>query len=338
MSQPRPATEKSPYFDMENKFGVEFDFHQFIRIEEVTPKEFRAQHINILDYTAIIFNSRHGIDHFFHLCQQMRIVVPESMHYYCISESIANYLQRYIQYRKRKVFFGAHNRFEDVLPAMQRRPSEKYMMVVSDIHNDDTIQMFASHKIQVTPAVMYRTVINDFTKEEKKAKYDMFVLFTPMGVKAFRKNFPKIQDGDKYIGCFGQNTLLALKEEGFTPVVMAPTPECQSITTALEKFLEQNALEVEEVKKPAVKKTTTAKTTATKTTAAKTTATKTAATKTTTAKTAATKTTTAKTTAIKTAATKTTTAKTTATKTTKTTTAKTTAAKKATVKKTEEKA
>lgn len=326
MSQPRPATEKSPYFDMENKFGVEFDFHQFIRIEEVTPKEFRAQHINILDYTAIIFNSRHGIDHFFHLCQQMRIVVPESMHYYCISESIANYLQRYIQYRKRKVFFGAHNRFEDVLPAMQRRPSEKYMMVVSDIHNDDTIQMFASHKIQVTPAVMYRTVINDFTKEEKKAKYDMFVLFTPMGVKAFRKNFPKIQDGDKYIGCFGQNTLLALKEEGFTPVVMAPTPECQSITTALEKFLEQNALEVEEVKKPAVKKTTAAKTTATKpatkatstkTTAAKTTATKTAATKTTTTKTAATKT---------------------ATKTTKTTTAKTTAAKKATVKKTEEKA
>lgn len=317
MSQPRPATEKSPYFDMENKFGVEFDFHQFIRIEEVTPKEFRAQHINILDYTAIIFNSRHGIDHFFHLCQQMRIVVPESMHYYCISESIANYLQRYIQYRKRKVFFGAHNRFEDVLPAMQRRPSEKYMMVVSDIHNDDTIQMFASHKIHVTPAVMYRTVINDFTKEEKKAKYDMFVLFTPMGVKAFRKNFPKIQDGDKYIGCFGQNTLLALKEEGFTPVVMAPTPECQSITTALEKFLEQNALEVEEVKKPAVKKTTAAKATVTK---------------------PATKTTAAKTTAAKTAATKTTTAKTTATKTTKTTTAKTTAAKKATVKKTEEKA
>lgn len=317
VSQPRPATEKSPYFDMENKFGVEFDFHQFIRIEEVTPKEFRAQHINILDYTAIIFNSRHGIDHFFHLCQQMRIVVPESMHYYCISESIANYLQRYIQYRKRKVFFGAHNRFEDVLPAMQRRPSEKYMMVVSDIHNDDTIQMFASHKIHVTPAVMYRTVINDFTKEEKKAKYDMFVLFTPMGVKAFRKNFPKIQDGDKYIGCFGQNTLLALKEEGFTPVVMAPTPECQSITTALEKFLEQNALEVEEVKKPAVKKTTAAKATVTK---------------------PATKTTAAKTTAAKTAATKTTTAKTTATKTTKTTTAKTTAAKKATVKKTEEKA
>lgn len=326
VSQPRPATEKSPYFDMENKFGVEFDFHQFIRIEEVTPKEFRAQHINILDYTAIIFNSRHGIDHFFHLCQQMRIVVPESMHYYCISESIANYLQRYIQYRKRKVFFGAHNRFEDVLPAMQRRPSEKYMMVVSDIHNDDTIQMFASHKIQVTPAVMYRTVINDFTKEEKKAKYDMFVLFTPMGVKAFRKNFPKIQDGDKYIGCFGQNTLLALKEEGFTPVVMAPTPECQSITTALEKFLEQNALEVEEVKKPAVKKTA-AKATAAKTTATKTTAAKTTATKTTTAKTAATKTTTTKTTATKTTKT-----------TTKTTTAKTTAAKKATVKKTEEKA
>ena len=168
ISQPRPATEKSPYYDMEARFGVEFDFHQLIRIEPVTPKEFRAQHVNVLDYTAVIFNSRHGIDYFFSLCKEMRVNVPETMHYYCISESIANYLQKYIQYRKRKVFFGTNNRFEDVLPAMQRRPTERYMMVVSDVHSDDTIQMFASHKITVKPVVMYRTVINKFKRISTK--------------------------------------------------------------------------------------------------------------------------------------------------------------------------
>lgn len=236
ISQPRPATEKSPYFDMEARFGVEFDFHQLIRVEPVTPKEFRAQHINVLDYTAVIFNSRHGIDNFFGLCKEMRITVPETMHYYCISESIANYLQKYIQYRKRKVFYGANNRFEGVLPAMQRRPTERYMMVVSDVHSDDTIQMFASHKITVTPVVMYRTVINKFEPNELP-RYDMYVLFTPKGVEAFFANFPNLKREEYYMACFGQTTMQALEEHGVNPDVLAPSKEYHSITAALEDFL-----------------------------------------------------------------------------------------------------
>ena len=248
VSQPRPATEKSPYFEIADKYGVKIDFHQFIHIEQMTPKEFRTQHINILDYTAVIFNSRLGIDHFFSLCEQMRINVPESMHYYCISESIANYLQKYIQYRKRKVFFGNNNRFEDVLPAMQRRPTEKYLMVMSDVHSDDTIRMFASHNIVVKPAVMYRTVINNFADSEKK-NYDMFVLFTPMGVKALKANYPQLKRAKHIIACMGNSTIVAMREEGFgEPDIIAPTKQYASITAAIDDFLAKNAEEEEQKK------------------------------------------------------------------------------------------
>ncbi len=239
VSQPRPATEKSPYFDMEARYGVHFDFRQLIRIEQVPVKEFRATHINILDYTAVLFNSRHGIDHFFSLCEQLRITVPETMHYYCISESVANYLQKYIQYRKRKVFFGPNNRFEDVLPAMQRRPNERYMMVLSDVHTDNVIQMFATHGISVTPVVMYRTVVNTFEEKNRK-HYDMFVVFTPKGVEAFRKNFPDFKPGKQLIACMGQNTAQAFAEEGMVPDAMSPSKEYPSITSAIDALLLKN--------------------------------------------------------------------------------------------------
>ena len=244
VSQPRPATEKSPYFDMEARYGVHFDFRQLIRVEQVSTKEFRATHINILDFTAVLFNSRHGIDHFFNLCEQLRVNVPETMHYYCISESVANYLQKYIQYRKRKVFFGPNNRFEDVLPAMQRRPTERYMMVLSDVHNDDVIRMFASHGIKVTPVVMYRTVVNHFPESEKR-NYDMFVLFTPKGVDSFRENFPNFKQGKQLVACMGQNTLQALTDAGIKPAAMAPSKEHTSITSAINELLFNNEKEFE---------------------------------------------------------------------------------------------
>ena len=227
---------------MENRYGVHFDFRQLIRVEQVSPKEFRATHINILDYTAVLFNSRHGIDHFFSLCEQMRVSVPDTMHYYCISESVANYLQKYIQYRKRKVFFGPNNRFEDVLPAMLRRPAERYMMVFSDVHNDDVIQMFASHGINITPVVMYRTVINHFPENEKK-NYDMFVLFTPKGVDSFRENFPDFNPKRQLVACMGQNTAQALNDVGITPNALAPSKEHSSITSALNELLLNNEKE-----------------------------------------------------------------------------------------------
>lgn len=238
VSQPRPATEKSPYFDMEARYGVQIDFKQLIRVVGLTAKEFRTQHINPLDYTAIIFNSRHGIDHFFRLMEEMRISIPEDMHYYCISELIANYLQKYIQYRKRKVFFG-NNKFEDVLPAMNRRPTEKYLMVVSDVHSDDVINMFASHNITVQPAVMYRTESVEIAQEELK-EYDMFVLFTPTGVHALQRNLGEFEQGEKVMASFGAGTAAAMREIGWRIDVEAPSPQCPSITMAVDKFLENN--------------------------------------------------------------------------------------------------
>ncbi len=240
VSQPRPTTEKSPYFDMAKRYGVNFHFHQFIRIEELTPREFRAQHINILDYSAIVFNSRHGIDHFFHLCQEMRVSIPESMHYYCISESVANYLQKFIQFRKRKVFFGANNKMEELVPMMLRRPKDTFLMILSDVYNDEVIKMFADHKITVRPAIMYRTVNNDLSEEQKAINYDMFVLFTPTGVQSFTKNYPDFEQGERVMACFGTSTAQALREAGIRIDVEAPTKECPSITAAIDAFLKEN--------------------------------------------------------------------------------------------------
>ncbi|MBO7408685.1 MAG: uroporphyrinogen-III synthase [Paludibacteraceae bacterium] len=238
VSQPRPATEHNPYAEMESKYGVTFDFRQLIRIEGLNAHEFRQQRINPLDYTAVILNSRLGIDHYFRLMQELRLQVPDSMHYYCISEAVGNYLQKYIQYRKRKVFAAEHNNFEDLLPAMNRRPQEKYLMVMSDVHNDDIINMFAEHKIEVKPAVMYRTVSVEWKKEEP-FDYDMIVLFTPSGVQSIKRNFPDWEQGDTLIAAFGQNTVQALEDAGFHADIKVPTPECPSITAAIEKRLEQ---------------------------------------------------------------------------------------------------
>ncbi len=239
VSQPRPMSDRNPYADMEARFGVSFDFRQLIHVEGLDAHEFRQQRINPLDYTAVLLNSRLGVDHYFRLCEELRLKVPETMHYYCISEAVANYLQKYIQYRKRRVFFSEHNNFEDLLPTMNRRPTEKYMMIMSDIHNDNTINMFAGHKITIQPAVMYRTVATEWPKD-KPFNYDMLVLFTPTGVASIHKNFPDWTQGDTLLACFGQNTVAAAEEDGLRVDIKAPTPECPGITTAIERYLEEH--------------------------------------------------------------------------------------------------
>ena len=238
ISQPRPQVERNPYSGMENEFGVQCDFHQLIKIEGIGVREFRDQHIYLEDYTAVIVNSRLGIDHYFRMAEEMRFSVPESMHYYCISEAVCNYLQKYIQYRKRKVFVAENNRFEDLLPAMHRRPQEKYLMVMSDVHNEETLNMFAENNIVVKPAIMYRTVASEWPKD-KPFDYDMIVLFTPSGVAALRKNFPNWEQGDTVIAAFGANTVAALEEAGLRVDIKAPSPKYPSITTAIKDFLEK---------------------------------------------------------------------------------------------------
>ena len=236
MSQPKPTSEKSPYYDIANEYGVDIVFRPFIKVESVSAKEFRQQKVSILDYTAIVFTSRHAIDHFFHLCEELRVSIPETMKYFCVTESIALYIQKYVQYRKRKVFFGATGKIEDLIPSMVKHKAERYLVPMSDVHNDEVKNLLDKAKLQHTEVVMYRTVSNDFAPDEP-FDYDMLIFFSPVGVAALQKNFPDFKQGDIAIGCFGPATAKAARDAGLRLDVEAPTPAAPSMTGALEMFL-----------------------------------------------------------------------------------------------------
>ncbi|MDD6472934.1 MAG: uroporphyrinogen-III synthase [Bacteroidales bacterium] len=236
VSQPKPTTEKSPYFDIANKYNVEIVFRPFIKVERLTSKEFRQQHISVLDHTAVVFTSRHAIDHFFNLCADLRLTIPETMKYFCTSESIALYIQKYVQYRKRKVFFGATGKIEDLVPCMVKHKVENYLIPMSDVHNDDTKNLLDKHKLRHTECVMYRTVSNDFTPEEA-FDYDMLIFFSPAGIASLKKNFPDFEQKKIAIGTFGSITAQAAINAGLHLDIQAPNPEAPSMTAALEQFL-----------------------------------------------------------------------------------------------------
>ena len=242
VSQPKPATEKSPYFDIAEKFGVEIDFRPFFKVEPLTSKEFRQQKISILDHTAVVFTSRHAINHFFHLCEELRVAIPETMKYFCVTEAIAVYLQKYIVYRKRKIFFGQTGKVEDLAVVIGKHPKEKYLIPVSDIHKEDLISLLEAKKISYTKAVMYRTVSNDF-EDNEKFDYDMLVFFSPSGISSLLKNFPNFEQKDIKIGCFGPTTAKAIKDAGLRLDMEAPTPEAPSITAALGIYLKKQQSE-----------------------------------------------------------------------------------------------
>ncbi|MCC8172821.1 MAG: uroporphyrinogen-III synthase [Parabacteroides sp.] len=238
VSQPKPASEKSPYFDIAEKYGVEIDFRPFIKVEPLSSKEFRQQKVSILDHTAVIFTARTAIDHFFHLCEELRITIPETMKYFCMTEAIAVYLQKYIVYRKRKIFYGQSGKLDDLVAVIAKHPKEKYLVPLSDVHKDDLLSMLEAKKINFTKAVMYRTVSNDFAADEK-FDYDMLVFFSPAGITSLMKNFPNFKQEDIKIGCFGPTTAKAVKDAGLRLDVEAPTPEAPSMTAALEMYLKK---------------------------------------------------------------------------------------------------
>lgn len=240
VSQPKPTSEKSPYFDIAEKYGVKIDFRPFIKVESLSAKEFRQQKVSILDHTAIVFTTRHAIDHFFNLCVELRVTIPETMKYFCTSETIALYIQKYVQYRKRKVFFGATGKFADLVPLMVKHNTEKYFVPMSDVHNDEVKDLLDKNKIQHTEAVMYRTVSNDF-KPEEMSDYDMLVFFSPAGIQSLMKNFPGFEQKDIAIGCFGPTTAKAIKEAGLRLDLEAPSAAAPSMPAALDLFIgEQN--------------------------------------------------------------------------------------------------
>lgn len=236
VSQPKPASEKSPYFDIAAKYGVHIDFRPFIKVEPLSSKEFRQQKVSILDHTAVVFTARTAIDHFFHLCEELRVAIPETMKYFCMTEAIAVYLQKYIIYRKRKIFYGQNGKIDDLVTVIGKHAKETYLVPVSDVHKDDLLSILEAKKIKHTKAVMYRTVSNDFAADEK-FDYDMLVFFSPSGIASLLKNFPNFEQQDIKIGCFGPTTAKAVKDAGLRLDVEAPSPEAPSMTAALELYL-----------------------------------------------------------------------------------------------------
>ena len=238
VSQPQPSSEKSPYYDIASRFDVELVFRPFIKVEGISAKEFRTQHVSILDYTAIVFTSRHAIDHFFTLAKELRVAIPEDMKYFCVTETISLYIQKYVQYRKRKVFFGTTGKIDDLIPTMVKHKNEKYLVPMSDVHNDVISQMLDAKKLQHRECVMYRTVSNDFTPEEVKAfDYDMLLFFSPAGIEALMKNFPDFQQDKIAIGTFGPTTAKAAREAGLRLDIEAPSEKYPSMTGALQHYL-----------------------------------------------------------------------------------------------------
>ena len=241
VSQPKPSSEKSPYYDIAERFGVELVFRLFIKVEGISSREFRTQKVSILDYTAIVFTSRHAIDHFFTLAKELRVNIPEDMKYFCVTETIALYIQKYVQYRKRKVFFGSTGRVDDLLPTMLKHKTEKYLMPMSDVHNDSLTNLLDSKKLIHKEVVMYKTVSNDFTEEEVKAfDYDMLIFFSPAGIESLTKNFPHFDQGKIAIGTFGPATSKAVKDAGLRLDLEAPSEKYPSMTGALQHFLLMN--------------------------------------------------------------------------------------------------
>lgn len=237
VSQPYPSSEKSPYFDIIRKFGVELTFKPFIRIESLTTKEFRAQKIAISNFTAIVFTSRTAVDHFFKLAEELRAKPTEDMQYFCMNETIALYLQKYIVYRKRKVHFSKVGKIEDLALVMKKHNDEKFLMPVADVHKED-LTCFTKAKVQVTTTVMYRTVSSDITPEEI-ASYDMLIFFTPAGIQSLFDNDPNYQQGDQVIGLFGPSTAKAAEAKGLRIDAQGPTPECPSMAGVLQNYLQQ---------------------------------------------------------------------------------------------------
>ena len=238
MSQPKPASEKSPYYEIAEKYGVKIEFRPFIKVEGISAKEFRQEKVSILDHTAVIFTSRHAIDHFFNLCTELRVTIPETMKYFCVSETIALYIQKYVQYRKRKIFFGNTGKIDDLIPAVVKHNTEKFLVPMSDVHNDEIGNILDKNKINHTEAVMYRTVSNDFTESES-FDYDMLVFFSPSGISSLMKNFPDFEQKDIKIGCFGTTTAKAVRDAGLRLDLEAPSVEAPSMTAALDLFIKE---------------------------------------------------------------------------------------------------
>ncbi len=237
VSQPKPLTAKSPYFDLAERCNIKIDFRPFIQVEGVSAKDFRQARIHILDHTAVIFTSRTAIDHFFRISQELRLTIPDSMKYFCISEATAYYLQKYIVYRKRKIFHGK-GKFSDLVSLMKKHKDEQFLVPLSDIHKQEIPELLEKGGFKFTKAIFYRTVGSDLS-DLRDVNYDILVFFSPSGIKSLFQNFPDFKQNETNIACFGPATANAVREAGLRLDIEAPTAQAPSMTMALEEFIKK---------------------------------------------------------------------------------------------------
>ena len=237
ISQPQPTEiAKTPYGEMMKKYGVNFTFEKFIKMADVSASELRQDHIKLPEYTAVILTGRNAVDHFFRVAKEMRYNVPETLKYFCINESTALYLQRYVQYRKRKIFFG-NQTLPDLIEIMKKHKDEKYLYCCSDISSDNSVAMLTEANLNFTKAVIFRTVSVDLKDVIKIGDYDMLVFFSPAGIHSLKENFPDYVQGETAIGGFGESTCRAITDAGFEFNFHAPTETAPSMTMAIEEFI-----------------------------------------------------------------------------------------------------
>jgi uroporphyrinogen-III synthase len=237
VSQPEPQNPKSPYFELARKYNLKIEFKPFNQVEGISVKDFRQQKINLLEFTAVIFTSKTGIDHFFRVCNEMRVVVPDTMKYFCITENVAFYLQKYIVYRKRKIFHGK-SKFQDLIDIIIKHREDNYFVPLSEPHNAEIPELLEKNNIKFTIGTLYKTISSDFSKETD-FDYDILVFYSPSGIKSLRENFPDFKQGEIKIAAFGPTTACAVEQEGFRLDINAPNPKAPSMTMALDDYLKE---------------------------------------------------------------------------------------------------
>ena len=238
VSQPEPLNPKSPYFDLAKKYNLKIDFKPFNQIEGILAKDFRHQKIDILDFSAIIFTSKTGVDHFFRICNELRIVVPDTMKYFCITENVAFYLQKYIVYRKRKIFYGKA-KFQDLIDIIVKHCDDNFFVPLSEPHSAEIPELLDKNDIKYAKGTMYKTISADFS-DLKDFDYDILVFYSPSGIKSLKENFPNFVQGDIKIAAFGTTTACAVQSEGLRLDIEAPNPKAPSMTMALDEYLKEH--------------------------------------------------------------------------------------------------
>ncbi len=236
VSQPEPKVENSPYFDLQEKQKVKIDFRPFIHVEGVDAKDIRQQKIDLANFTAIILNSRNSVDHFFRVAEEMRFTVPDSMKYFCQSEAVAYYLQKYVVYRKRKIYVGKRT-FPELMPLIKKYKDEKFLLPASNKLKQLIPDTLNELKVDWTEAIFYKTVISDLS-DLADVYYDILVFFSPSGIESLFHNFPDFKQNDTRIAVFGNTTIKAVEQKGLRVDIAAPTPDTPSMSMALQKYIE----------------------------------------------------------------------------------------------------